>query len=68
MNVAQQFAYRHISSFKRESGGLYSLYVAIYSRAYAARMRHLHQRGRHGRPAAQSLDPRCHWCGADARR
>ena len=63
MNNVQQFAYRHIRSFKRESGGLHSLYVAIYSRAYAARMRYLHKRGRHGRGAPHSIAPRCTWCG-----
>jgi hypothetical protein len=64
MNDMQQFAYRHIPSFKRESGGLYNLYTAIYSRAYAARMRYLHKRGRHGRGAPHSIAPRCQWCGA----
>ena len=63
MHVAQRLAYRHIRSFKRESGGLYSLYVAAYSRAYAARMRYLHKRGRHGRGAPHSIAPRCTWCG-----
>jgi hypothetical protein len=63
VKYAQQFAYRHIPSFKRESGGLYSLYVAVYSRAYAARMRYLHKRGRHGSGAPHSIAPRCQWCG-----
>jgi hypothetical protein len=63
VNRAQQFAYRHIPSFKRESGGLYSLYTAVYSRAYAARMRYLHKRGRHGSGAPHSIAPRCQWCG-----
>jgi hypothetical protein len=64
MNAAERLAYHHIPSFKRESGGLYSLYVAVYSRAYAARMRYLHKRGRHGRGAPYSIAPRCQWCGA----
>jgi hypothetical protein len=64
VNGAQQFAYRHIPSFRRESGGLYHLYTAIYSRAYAARMRYLHKRGRHGGGAPHSIAPRCTWCGA----
>jgi len=68
VNAIQQFAYQRIPSFKRESGGLYSLYAAIYSRAYAARMRHLHRRGRHGPRAPYGLDPRCTWCGAPTRR
>ncbi|GLP64314.1 hypothetical protein TUSST3_09340 [Streptomyces sp. TUS-ST3] len=63
MNAAKQLAYRHIPSFKREHGGLYSLYVAVYSRAYAARMRWLHERGRHGCGAPHSIAPRCTWCG-----
>jgi hypothetical protein len=63
VNGAQQFAYRHIPSFRREAGGLYHLYTAVYSRAYAARMRHLHKRGRHGRPPL-GINPRCQWCGA----
>ncbi|MFF7147472.1 hypothetical protein ACFZAO_05285 [Streptomyces griseoaurantiacus] len=63
MNAVQRFAYRRIPSFKRESGGLYNLYTSIYSRAYAARMRYLHQRGRHNRPTPHGLDPRCTWCG-----
>lgn len=64
MNAARSLAYRHIRSFKREHGGLYSLYVAVYSRAYAARMRYLHKRGRHGHGAPHSIAPRCTWCGA----
>jgi hypothetical protein len=63
MNAAQQFGYRHIPSFKREEGGLYNLYVGVYSRVYAARMRYLHKRGRHGRGAPHSIAPRCQWCG-----
>ena len=63
MNAAQHAAYRHLPSFKRESGGLYRLYAAVYSRAYAARMRHRHKRGRHGPGAPHSIDPRCQWCG-----
>ncbi|MEH0627783.1 hypothetical protein [Streptomyces stelliscabiei] len=64
MNSVQQLAYRRIPSFKRESGGLYRLYAAVYSRAYAARMRYLHKRGRHGHGAPHSIAPRCQWCGA----
>ena len=64
MNAMQRFACRHIPSFKREAGGLCSLYAAAYSRAYAARMRYLHKRGRHGRGASHSIAPRCQWCGA----
>lgn len=63
MNRTQQFAYRHIPSFKREAGGIYHLYVAVYSRIYAARMRYLHKRGRHGSGAPHSIAPRCQWCG-----
>lgn len=64
MNSMQQLAYRHIPSFKREAGGLYHRYTAVYSRIYAARMRYLHKRGRHGRGAPRGIDPRCNWCGA----
>ena len=63
MNATQRLAYRHVRSFKRENGGLYSLYVTVYSRAYAARMRYLHKRGRHGRGAPHTIAPRCTWCG-----
>jgi len=63
MNATQRFAYRRIPSFRREGGGLYSAYVAVYSRVYAARMRYLHKRGRHGRGASHSIAPRCQWCG-----
>lgn len=65
MNATQRLAYRHIPSFKRESGGLYSLYATVYSRVYAARMRYLHKRGRHGPDAPHSISPRCQWCGAN---
>ena len=63
MNATQWFAYRHIASFKREHGGLYRLYVTVHSRVYAARMRYLHNRGRHGHGAPHSIAPRCTWCG-----
>ena len=63
MNTVQQLAYRRIPSFKREAGGLYHLYAAVYSRIYAARMRHLHKRGRHGPGAPHGIAPRCTWCG-----
>lgn len=62
MNPALRLAYRRIPSFKREHGGTYALYVTLYSRAYATRMRYLHRRGRHG-PAPHGL---CQWCGTDA--
>lgn len=61
MSSTRQFLYRYIPSFKRESGVSYNLYVAVYSRIYTARMRHLHRRGRHG--ALMASGP-CHWCGA----
>ncbi|WP_329215264.1 hypothetical protein OG352_06450 [Streptomyces sp. NBC_01485] len=61
MNGTQRLLYRHIPSFKREDGSLYTAYVAIYSRIYAARMRYLHRRGRHA--AQRGIDPRCSWCG-----
>lgn len=63
MNAVQQLTYRRIPSFRREHDGIYSLYVAFYSRAYAARMRYLHKHGRHGGGAPHSIDPRCTWCG-----
>ena len=66
MNAALRLCYQHIPSFRREYGGAYRLYVALYSRAYAKRMRYLHQRDRHA--AQRGLDPRCSWCGATPRR
>jgi hypothetical protein len=54
---------RRPRSFRREEGGLYAAYVAIYSLAYRARMRSLHQRGRHG---ALMANGRCQWCGKPA--
>lgn len=62
MNAAQRLAHRHIPSFKREADGMYGLYATLYSKIYAARMRHLHRRGRHGR-TGPGLDTRCQWCG-----
>lgn len=64
MGNVQRLLYRYIPSFKREEGGLYSLYAAVYSRIYAARMRYLHRRGRHG----PSPHGRCQWCGHVAQR
>lgn len=64
MNAVERLAYQRIPSFKRESGGLYRLYASIYSRIYAARMRYLHRRGRHG----HSPRGRCNWCGAPGLR
>jgi hypothetical protein len=62
VNTLQQLCYERIPSFKREHGGLYQLYSAIHSRAYATRMRRLHRQGQHA--AQRGLDPRCSWCGA----
>ncbi|MEV6547996.1 hypothetical protein AB0M57_04710 [Streptomyces sp. NPDC051597] len=62
MNATLRFLYQHVPSFKQESGGLYNAYVAVHSRTYAARMRYLHQRGRHGR-SYPVLYPTCTWCG-----
>jgi len=59
MNATQRLLYRRVPSFKREDGGLYAAYAASHSRIYAARMRYLHRRGRHGR----SPHGRCQWCG-----
>lgn len=63
MNAALRLMHKHVPSFRRESGGLYNLYTALYSRIYSARMRYLHSRGRHGRGAPHSISPRCQWCG-----
>ncbi|MFF9309903.1 hypothetical protein ACF1BS_03240 [Streptomyces sp. NPDC014748] len=68
MNAALRFAYQHIPSFRREAGGTHALYVAVHSRVYTARMRHLHRRGRHSRPSRYGLDPRCQWCGTTVAR
>lgn len=57
------WAYRHVRSFRREQGGLYAAWVAVYSRCHAARMRHLHNHGRHGRLMSNG---RCTWCGVKA--
>ncbi|MFJ7998952.1 hypothetical protein ACIQ7D_17650 [Streptomyces sp. NPDC096310] len=62
MNAATRLCYQRIPSFKREFGGLYRLYAEIYSRAYAACMRHLHRHGRHA--AEPGISNRCSWCGA----
>lgn len=56
-----QFAYRHIRSFRREEGGLYAVYAAIYSRIYRAAMTRRHRGGGHGR--LMGLNGRCTWCG-----
>jgi hypothetical protein len=64
VNGIQRAAYRQIPSFRREAGGLYAAYVAVYSRLYAARMAWLHKRGRHQAPFPDSVAPRCSWCGA----
>jgi hypothetical protein len=55
-----QWAYNHIGSFKRERGGLYALYVGIYSRVYRYIMVRKHQNGNHGRLMSNG---RCTWCG-----
>ena len=55
------YAYQGIPSFRREDGGLYDVYVAVYSRVYRLRMSSLHKRGRHSRPMDNG---RCTWCGA----
>jgi hypothetical protein len=59
-----RFAYRRIRSFRREYGGLYALYVSVYSAAYRRRMMARHREGGHGRLMANG---RCEWCGAAAR-
>lgn len=59
MNAAQRLLYKHVPSFKQESGGLYRLYAAVYSWAYASRMRYIHRRGRH-KTNRQGV---CYWCG-----
>jgi hypothetical protein len=66
VSVIQRAAYQHVRSFRREDGGLYSAYVAVYSRAYRARMLWLHKRGRHSVPDHYSVSPRCSWCGITA--
>ena len=53
-------AYRHLPSFRREAGGLYAAWAAVYSRVHRARMTWLHRRGRHGPLTANR---RCTWCG-----
>ena len=60
MNGLQQFAYRHIGSFRREDGGLYSAYAAICSAIYRRRMASRHRHGGHGRLVSNG---RCTWCG-----
>jgi hypothetical protein len=66
MTPIERAAFARLRSFRRERGGLYAAYVAVYSRAYRARMAWLHNRGRHGRPAPGSICPRCPWCHAPA--
>lgn len=60
MTAAEQWAYRHIRSFRREQGGLYAAYAGAYSRAYRRVMTRRHRRGRHGRLMGNG---RCTWCG-----
>lgn len=64
MNPALALAYRFLPSFKREGGGLYTAFTAVYSRCYALRMRYLHRRGRHAAPKVPGIGRRCQWCGA----
>lgn len=61
--AVSEFAYRHIRSFRREDGGLYAVYSAVYYRAYRLRMTSLHKRGRHSKPMGNR---RCTWCGEAA--
>lgn len=63
-NAVLRFAFRRIRSFRREDGGLYDLYVGIYSAAYRRRMTARHREGRHGRLMANG---RCEWCGGAVR-
>jgi hypothetical protein len=60
VNTLQRAAYRHIGSFRREDGGLYAAYVAVYSRLHRWRMTAAHRKGRHGRLMSNG---RCTWCG-----
>ncbi|MEU8740610.1 hypothetical protein [Streptomyces halstedii] len=64
MNPVLTLAYRFLPSFKREGGGLYTAFTAVYSRCYAIRMRYLHRRGRHPAAKVQGISRRCQWCGA----
>jgi hypothetical protein len=66
MNAAESLLYRHIPSFKREHGGLHSLYATAYSWIYSTRMHRLHRRGLHGR-SPHGTGP-CQWCGESADR
>ena len=43
MNRIERLAYERIPSFRREDGGLYGAYVAVYSRAYGLAMRWRHR-------------------------
>ena len=61
MNLARRYAYAHIRSLRREDGGLYGVYVGIYSRVYGWQMRRRHRHGKHARLMANG---RCTWCGA----
>jgi len=59
----ERVLFTHVRSFRRERGGLYAMYVAIYSRVYRTRMVWLHKRGKHAQPHRESISSRCHWCG-----
>ena len=43
MNRLERVAYERIPSFRREEGGSYAVYVAVYSRAYRLAMRWQHR-------------------------
>ena len=60
MDPVTRLAYQHLRSFRRERGGLYAAYVAVYSRVYQLVMVRRHRRGRHG---AVMANGRCTWCG-----
>jgi hypothetical protein len=57
------WTYRHVRSFRREEGGLYAVWVFAYSRIHRARMRWVHNHGRHG---PLLVNGRCTWCGVKA--
>lgn len=63
MTPLARLAFRRVRSFRREDGGLYAAWCAVYSRAYAARQRRVHARGGHGRLMGNG---RCEWCGITA--
>lgn len=60
MNTIMRMAHRHVPSFRREGGGAYAVYVAVYSRIYRWHMERAHWAGRHGRIMPNG---RCTWCG-----